>query len=190
MPLSETDSWPVEWLAEILRLTYQQKRNYKDFSDRLRAVARASIGEVGYNSDAQLVRVGDDRFLEAVTLLQNRMKLIRNYKAKQELQQLLANPGVREMARSKAAQPLKLGQEINGKSLGRLPFITEKGHLVLTSEHVKRGDSIAIIKGAQVSFVLRQRGESHCSLISEAYVDGIMDGEAMVNSDYGNIILL
>lgn len=68
VPLWKTSSWLVQWLVEILRLKYY-KQHYGDFSDRLRAAAKTSIGGVGYSKATQLVRVGDDRFLSAVILL-------------------------------------------------------------------------------------------------------------------------
>ncbi|KAF2034955.1 hypothetical protein EK21DRAFT_12650, partial [Setomelanomma holmii] len=58
------------------------------------------------------------------------------------------------------------------------PFITRKGHLGLSSVNVKVGDIVALVHGAQVPFVLqRRRNEKHI-IVSEAYVDGIMDEEA------------
>jgi len=77
-----------------------------------------------------------------------------------------------------------------GKNLGWLPFVTEKGHLGLSSESVREGDMIAIIAGSQVPFVLRPQGKEQFSLVSEAYVDGIMVGEVAGTSDYSYITLI
>jgi hypothetical protein len=44
VPPERQESWPGEWLVEILRLTYQTKSNFASFRDRLHAVARASVG--------------------------------------------------------------------------------------------------------------------------------------------------
>lgn len=190
VPLSETFSWPIKWLIEILRLTYHNKQGYEDFSDRLHAAARTSIGGVGWNQDTQLVRVGDDRFLEAVVLLQNGIKYIRENYIKLGVQQLLANRAVKDRIKSRIAVHVGLGSEIIGKSLGRLPFITRKGHLVLGPEYIKRGDFVALIRGTQVPFVLRRQSGGQYQLVGEAYVDGIMDGEAMENSKCGNVNLV
>lgn len=83
-----------------------------------------------------------------------------------------------------------LGSEIIGKSLGRLPFITRKGHLVLGAEYIKRGDFLALIKGAQVPFILRCNSNKQYQLIGEAYVDGIMDGKAMQNCKWCSVNLV
>jgi Heterokaryon incompatibility protein (HET) len=190
VPVLETSSWPIQWLVEILRLTYCDKQHYGDFSDRLRAAARTSIGGVGYNKATQLVRVGDDRFLDAVTLLQNGIKSIRYDHIKFGLQQLLAKGVAKDRIKSWTIVNVGLGSEIIGKSLGRLPFITRKGHLVLGAEYIKRGDYIALIKGAQVPFILRRKSNKQYQLIGEAYVDGIMDGEAMQNCKWCNVNLV
>jgi hypothetical protein len=190
VPLLETSSWPVKWLVEILRLTYQERQLYVDFSDRLRAAARTSIGGVGYSQDRELVRVGDDCFLDAVVLLRNYIKQIKGNLIKHEFRQLLNNGVVKRKVKSRTTISSKLGSEINGKSLGRLPFITKKGHLVLGPEYVKRGDFIALIKGTQVPFILRRQNDGQYQLIGEAYVDGIMDGEAMENSKWCEVNLV
>jgi hypothetical protein len=189
VPLSETFSWPIQWLVEILRLTYNDKQRYEDFSDRLRAAARTSIGGVGYNQDTQLIRVGDDRFLDAAILLQNGIKYIRENHIKFGLRRVLAKRAVRDRIKSRYVVHSGLGSEIIGKSLRRLPFITRKGHLVLGPEYVKRGDFVALIKGAQVPFVLRRQSDGQYQVIGEAYVDGITDGEAMESSKWCNTIL-
>jgi hypothetical protein len=151
---------------------------------------RTSIGGVGYNQDKQLVRVRDDRFLEAVVLLRDGIKYIKGNHIKLGVQQLLSDRAVGEWVKSRIAVPKRLGSEIIGKSLGRLPFITRKGHLILSSEYAKQGDFVALIGGAQVPFILRYRSGGQYQLIGEAYVDGIMDGEAMENSKCDNVNLI
>jgi hypothetical protein len=68
--------------------------------------------------------------------------------------------------------------------------VTQKGHLGLSSECVMQGDTIAIIAGSQVPFVLRPQDNEQFSVVSEAYVDGIMDGEVAGISDYSYITLI
>jgi hypothetical protein len=53
-----------------------------------------------------------------------------------------------------------------------------------------QGDKIAIIAGSQVPFVLRPRDKDQFSVVSEAYVDGIMDGEIGETSKYGDVTLV
>ncbi|KAF1841820.1 putative heterokaryon incompatibility protein 6, OR allele, partial [Cucurbitaria berberidis CBS 394.84] len=127
-----------------------------------------------------LVRVGDDRFVDAVVLLKQGIKYIEDKRIKIGVQQVLASSAVKGRIKSTTPIDMGLGSEIIGKSLGRLPYITRKGHLVLGSEHFKRGDVVALIRGSQVPFVLRRQDQisGRYQVVGEAYVDGIMDGEA------------
>ena len=57
-------------------------------------------------------------------------------------------------------------------------FTTQNGHIGLGPLSMKRGDSVCILKGGQIPFLLRKDGIHHC-LIGESYVYGLMKGEAM-----------
>ncbi len=61
---------------------------------------------------------------------------------------------------------------------GVRPFISDKGYVGLAPNHSLPGDKICLIFGAIVPYVLRAREEGF-QLVGEAYVHGIMDGEAM-----------
>jgi hypothetical protein len=56
-------------------------------------------------------------------------------------------------------------------------IVTQKKYLGLAPEHVTPGDVVTILMGAQLPIILRGV-DSHYVLIGEAYVHGIMDGEA------------
>jgi hypothetical protein len=188
--LSQTYSWPIHWLLEIMRLSYCRRKDYEGFHNRLRASGRSSIGDVGWNKDGELDRVGNVRFADAVNLLRDGLQLIRNARFKREAQRFIASQTTNSIVGNRIGNEVRLASEIIGKSLGRLPFVTQKGHLGLSSECVTRGDRIAIIAGSQVPFVLRPQDNGQYSVISEAYVDGIMDGETVSTSDYSYITLV
>ena len=57
-------------------------------------------------------------------------------------------------------------------------IVTGKKYLGLAPAHVQPGDVVVILVGALVPIVLR-RVDNHHILVGEAYVHGIMDGEAM-----------
>ena len=57
-------------------------------------------------------------------------------------------------------------------------ILTCKRYMGLAAEHVRVGDIVAVFFGAQMPLVLRKVDE-HYLLVGEAYVHGIMDGEAM-----------
>jgi len=56
--------------------------------------------------------------------------------------------------------------------------LTENGYLGLTAEHAQPEDWVVILMGGQVPFVLRQVDAQYV-LVGEAYIHGMMDGEAL-----------
>ncbi|KAH8602186.1 heterokaryon incompatibility protein-domain-containing protein [Bisporella sp. PMI_857] len=67
---------------------------------------------------------------------------------------------------------------------------TEKGYLGVTSRNAQPGDLVCCLLGADVPFILRQAesgtcGEvaKHYTLVREAYVYGLMEGEALFGID-------
>lgn len=75
---------------------------------------------------------------------------------------------------------------------GKRFFVTERGHIGWGPNSSKVGDRVAVLLGAQVPFLLREvqpgiGGEGHAdfALVGEAYVHGIMDGEALAGVEQG-----
>ena len=60
----------------------------------------------------------------------------------------------------------------------RTLFVTDGGRLGLAPSYIQKGDSIAILFGHKAPVVLRPVGFDQYSFVGEAYVDGVMDGEA------------
>ncbi|PWY96198.1 hypothetical protein BO94DRAFT_541042 [Aspergillus sclerotioniger CBS 115572] len=54
---------------------------------------------------------------------------------------------------------------------------TGDGYFCLTPLHTQEGDSIVLIKGGRTPFVVREKGGNY-TLVGEAYVHGLMQGEA------------
>ncbi len=67
--------------------------------------------------------------------------------------------------------------------------VTEKGYLGLVPEHVRMDDLVAIVMGSQVPLVLREVQGGY-QFVGEAFVDGIMDGEALAErkEDEGSVL--
>ena len=63
-------------------------------------------------------------------------------------------------------------------ALGRRMFGTTKGCLGIGPQRLREGDVVAILKGLEVPLVLRERQDKRYEVVGEAYVHGIMDGEA------------
>jgi hypothetical protein len=184
VPKTGTCVDPFDWLYETLRLTYQRNNLYVNFGRRLRAVVRASVGGItaGYNKLTE--RMKDDsldaRCREALYLLMQGVRKIERPDITLDLRDYIVNKQV--------ANPFQKEEEKSGGSLimdymrisaGRSVIATGKGHPALVSRHAKRGDIVALVRGAQVPFILRRHVNKKYSIVGEAYVDGIMDGEAV-----------
>lgn len=68
---------------------------------------------------------------------------------------------------------------VQDKLHGRRPFRTSKGFLGIGPESLLEDDSVWIFPGAHVPFVLRNAGQGCWVVVGEAYVHGIMDGDAL-----------
>jgi hypothetical protein len=71
---------------------------------------------------------------------------------------------------------------LHGMTTSRRLIKTEKGYLGVASMYAEPGDSVCVLFGGQVPFVLRG-GPDSWKLVSECYVHGFMDGEAMKDPD-------
>ena len=73
-----------------------------------------------------------------------------------------------------------LSQPRSNKLHNRQFCITSQGYIGLASKNAKIGDHMVVLFGGNMPFVLRQtqiEGEDCWTLISKAYVHGMMDGE-------------
>ncbi|MCJ1456380.1 hypothetical protein MMC28_006741 [Mycoblastus sanguinarius] len=59
---------------------------------------------------------------------------------------------------------------------GRSFVMTSEGFFGLAPYQTRPGDLVCVLRGGNVPFVLRQRGDSCYEFVGEAYVHGIMDG--------------
>ncbi|KAF7540204.1 hypothetical protein G7054_g1547 [Neopestalotiopsis clavispora] len=74
---------------------------------------------------------------------------------------------------------------------GRKLFQTEKGYFGITSELVEKGDKIWISSNSDTPLVLRpQTTNGNYTLVGEAYIHGIMNGEAVSDDRCGSICAL
>lgn len=67
-------------------------------------------------------------------------------------------------------------------------FVTKKGYIGIGPACMQEGDKVCLLSGAIVPFVLRSDGAEH-KLVGEAYVHGIMHGEACETSKVGPVEL-
>ena len=78
-----------------------------------------------------------------------------------------------------------LGYSVHGRSF----FSTKYGRIGLGPPHTKPGDTVCILYNAYTPFIIRPRGGTLTStsneFIGEAYVDGLMYGEALRTAERG-----
>jgi hypothetical protein len=73
---------------------------------------------------------------------------------------------------------------VNKACHGRRFFVTQTGQMGLGPAEVKRGDTVVVLLGGQVPFLLSEvEGETRFMLVGECYVHGLMGGEAMGDGD-------
>jgi hypothetical protein len=65
---------------------------------------------------------------------------------------------------------------------GRKFMMTQEGRMGLVPTHAREGDVVAVLTGGHVPIILRPK-EGHYTVVGDAYVQGIMDGEAMPASE-------
>ena len=67
---------------------------------------------------------------------------------------------------------------LHAGNLYRRVFVTARGYMGVAVEEIVVGDSVALVHGALVPFIVRDAEEtSRYSLISDCYVHGLMSGE-------------
>ncbi|KAK3714255.1 hypothetical protein LTR37_007841 [Vermiconidia calcicola] len=64
-------------------------------------------------------------------------------------------------------------------SRNRMPFVSASGRIGLGPTEIEPGDKIFIILGHKVPIILRDAGNGELRIVGDAYVYGLMDGEAM-----------
>jgi hypothetical protein len=179
----------IQWLYEFLRLTYEAKDIYTNFKERLEAVTRTSHVGCGWNADTHgLSKV--NRFCDALPIFKEEILQIKNKRIQRHLRKFLNSRDGRNLLQGGRGKPSKIFNDFMRMSSGRSPFVTEHGHLGVSSSEVRQGDIVALIAGAQVPFVLRPCRNGEYSIVSEAYVDGIMEGEAAEDGTWEYIELI
>ncbi|KAI1112015.1 HET-domain-containing protein [Nemania sp. NC0429] len=184
IPPDQELSWVEEWFVEILRLTYHDKTAFGSFEERLQAVARASIGGVRQDAMSDNVRTDEGLDAEAEHLLRLSIRRIGDEGIRREARHFLGCTRQGNTIRHAELPWTGLIAHITGRSLKRVPFVTTTGRPGLGYDNIRPGDVVAILKGSQVPHILRPLRNGRFNLISEAYVDGIMDGETVPDATF------
>ncbi|KAI1812512.1 HET-domain-containing protein [Poronia punctata] len=196
-PLSDTETlqWLAQWLIENLSLTYRTENGFSKFEQRLQAAARNSVGGTTFTGRSGAVsKLTQPQYDEAAFLLQYGIDNARGKPVESRIQDearaFLARGDVQDKFKRMDKDALGLVEEMAAKSLGRVPFVTANGHLGLSRDNIQKGDCVTVFKGAQVPYLLRPESNGTYQLISEAHIDGIMDGEICQGMDFARISLV
>ena len=81
-------------------------------------------------------------------------------------------------AQSVDGDPTRYLRDIQNIAEGRMLFFTRKGYLGIAHQEIRKGDVCCVLPGANVPFILRGK-ERRYRMICEAYLHGIMRGEAV-----------
>jgi hypothetical protein len=79
---------------------------------------------------------------------------------------------------------LAFERSITAAAGNRSLFTTERGYVGLAPEHAEVGDSVSILLGGRVPYLLRTDAAGETKLIGEAYIHGLMKGEAMMQDSF------
>jgi hypothetical protein len=81
-------------------------------------------------------------------------------------------------------------QTLQATMWARRLFSTEQNLLGIAAKSIKPGDGIWLVPGSRVPLILRKLSNGHYVFVGEAYVHGIMNGEAMMaEARFGDIIV-
>lgn len=75
------------------------------------------------------------------------------------------------------------------RMLFRSMFLTEGGYIGVAPPQAREGDTVFFVKGSRVPLILRPRGD-RWELIGDAYVHGVMQGEAFKEEECGELVLV
>lgn len=95
------------------------------------------------------------------------------------MQQLQLEEGKVDLETDRSIFESDLFEYLGGVTEHRVMFTTEKGYVGLGSEETSIEDTVVVLSGGNLPFVLRQKGAGKYKFGGECYLHGVMDGEAM-----------
>lgn len=78
----------------------------------------------------------------------------------------------------------------NAVIAGRSFVITDKGYIGFAPEESTKGDLVALFPGGKVPYVLRPKADDCYVFLGDAYIHGIMDGEAFDEAKFETVTLV
>ena len=73
-------------------------------------------------------------------------------------------------------------EEVNAMTLGRVLFRTRNGYIGLGPSSIKSGDKACVVLGCRSPLILRPNDYQSNVVVGECYIDGFMDGKALLGT--------
>lgn len=159
-------SWEREavgrWLHDLRSLSSLISDAFKLSSGREHAVWRAAVADQEIRQGIKKPRFSEERICTVHEALKNKDLTLVNA-------QTLIGAGLSDYC-----------QQLQVIAQSRRPLLASGGFLGIGPRETEPGDLVFILLGAGVPYILRRHSQDgKLQLIGEAYVHGIMDGEAM-----------
>ncbi|GKT64829.1 heterokaryon incompatibility protein [Colletotrichum tofieldiae] len=98
------------------------------------------------------------------------------------------DPAEAERARSRfVASGMVVEPTVIAFGITRRLSRTSKGRLCMLPREARPGDAVCVLLGSEVPFVIRPTRQGMYEMIGDAYVSGIMDGEALSSGMYDQV---
>jgi Heterokaryon incompatibility protein (HET) len=159
-------SWEHEavgrWLHDLHSLSHLMSDAFKLSSGRAQAVWRTAVADQEIRQGIKKPRLSEERIRTVNDALKNKDLALVD-------EQTFIGVGLGDYC-----------QQLQLIAQGRRPLLASGGFLGIGPRETEPGDLVFILLGADVPYILRQQSQDDkLRLIGEAYVHGIMDGEAM-----------
>ena len=178
-PLVKFNSWGRPWILELDRLSRLRESCFSSEQSRQDAIIWTTTADFTRHQDGSWGRMNSHRAVAATLVTFG--GLDQNLIMASGLGLLLQRNGLPPLITDEAIQRwdvLSYLGDIGIRARRRKPFITTKGNLGLGPLAMQEGDMVAVLAGANVPFIVRKATEGRLEIVGEAYVNGIMDGEA------------
>ena len=155
------------WFEELENLISLDKTTQESPWDLRDTVWRVPVGDIELTAEGEYKRASH-AFKNGYSLLHDRFMQPDTTKCHTNEEKLLAS---------------RFWEIMDAQSLGRRYFITKKGYIGLGPEALAPGDLAVVLLALNTPLILRPVEEGHCRIVGEAYVNGMMDGQAF-EGDY------
>ncbi len=161
------------WLHDLDRLSYLGTDTFKTNEGRQKTVWRTAVADQEIREGKRKPRLSKEKLSSVHETLKDKDLSLTQV-------QTLIESGLGDYY-----------EQLQVVAPGRQPLSMAGGYYGIGPHETQAGDRLAIFLGAQVPYILRRNtGGNTFRLVGEAYVHGLMDGEAMKDSPTIEIISL